>query len=73
MVIKPNQENIVKNINSLECYDALSKHHNSYLLDVRTKAEWDYIGVPDLSKINKTTICLLSKNLFNNTIIEIKN
>ena len=58
MVIKPNQEIIVKNLNSLECYDALSKHHNAHLLDVRTKAEWDYIGVPDLSQINKTTICI---------------
>ena len=58
MVIKPNQENIVKNINSLECYDALAKLHNAHLLDVRTKAAWDYIGVPDLSQINKKTICV---------------
>ena len=43
-------------VSSIECFNTLSKIHNSYLIDVRTKPEWEFIGVPDLSSLNKKTI-----------------
>ena len=46
----------VKNITSVECFNKLSEISNSYLIDVRTKPEWEFIGVPDLSSLNKKTI-----------------
>ena len=58
MVIKPSQERSVINSSSLECYDALAKHQNAYLIDVRTKAEWEFIGLPDLSTLHKKIICI---------------
>ena len=44
------------NINSLECYSKLSETLNSYLIDVRTKPEWEFIGVPNLFSINKKVL-----------------
>ena len=48
-----NQDLNVKNITSVECFNKLSEISNSYLIDVRTEPEWEFIGVPDLSSINK--------------------
>ena len=46
----------VQHRNSIECYEQLSEISNSYLIDVRTKPEWMFVGVPDLSYLNKETI-----------------
>ena len=46
----------IKNITSVECFSYLSKISNSFLIDVRTKPEWEFIGIPDLSSLNKNTI-----------------
>ena len=43
-------------LTSSECFDQLSKISNSYLIDVRTTPEWEFVGVPDLSSINKNVI-----------------
>ena len=51
-----NKDLKVQNITSVECYNKLSEISNSYLIDVRTKPEWELIGVPDLSSLNKKTI-----------------
>jgi len=48
----------VQNITSTECFNKLSEISNAYLIDVRTKPEWEYIGVPDLSSLNKKIICI---------------
>ncbi len=40
---------------ALHCYDAL-KASDAVLVDVRTKAEWAFVGVPDLSQIGDTPI-----------------
>ena len=70
----------VQNITSVECFNQLSEISNSYLIDVRTKPEWEFIGIPNLSSINKKTI-LISwhvypdmkiNSLFENQIIESK-
>ena len=46
----------VKNITSFKCFKNLSEISNSYLIDVRTKPEWEFVGIPDLSSLNKKTI-----------------
>jgi|TARA_B100002003_G_C13954373_1_gene462575 rhodanese-related sulfurtransferase len=51
-----NKDLKVQNITSVECYNKLSEISISYLIDVRTKPEWELIGVPDLSSLNKKTI-----------------
>jgi len=53
------QDNIdsdIRSINSTECFDKLSKNSKSYLIDVRTKPEWEFVGVPDLSNTNNSTL-----------------
>ncbi len=46
----------IKNITSVECFNYLSEISNSFLIDVRTQPEWEFIGIPDLSSLNKNTI-----------------
>ena len=56
MEIKLNNKDNIKNISSRECFEKLSTEVHSQLIDVRTKPEWIYVGVPDLSSINKKVI-----------------
>ena len=46
----------LENITSVDCFDRLSKISNSFLIDVRTKPEWNFVGVPDLFSINKNAL-----------------
>ena len=41
------------NISALQAFDILCKQELSHLVDVRTFAEWNFVGVPDLNKIKK--------------------
>jgi len=41
-----------------DAYSMLEKDKSTVLVDVRTKAEWSYVGAPDLSAIDKETIFL---------------
>lgn len=68
----------VHTVTSVECFNQLSKISNSYLIDVRTKPEWELIGIPNLFSINKKTT-LISWNeypqmkinsFFENQVIE---
>ena len=56
MEIKLSKKDNIKNISSRGCFEKLSIEVNSQLIDVRTKPEWIYVGVPDLSSINKKVI-----------------
>ena len=56
MEIKLSKKDNIKNISSQKCFEKLSTEINSQLIDVRTKPEWTYVGVPDLSSINKNVI-----------------
>ena len=40
-------------IDPKESWDLLKSNENSYLIDCRTKAEWQFVGVPDLESINR--------------------
>jgi len=46
------------NVDSSDAYAALKADADAVLVDVRTSAEWSYVGVPDLSKIGKRVIPL---------------
>ena len=39
-----------------DCYEILATENASVLVDVRTKVEWTYVGVPDLSELGKSPI-----------------
>ncbi len=43
-------------VTSREAWEALSRDPEAVLVDVRTDAEWAYVGLPDLSTIEKTPI-----------------
>ncbi|CTQ54661.1 molybdopterin biosynthesis protein MoeB [Roseibium album] len=40
-------------ITALEAFNALSNQQDAVLVDVRTQAEWAFVGVPDLRSIGK--------------------
>jgi len=46
------------NVNPSEAYAALQADPDAVLVDVRTSAEWSYVGLPDLSDIGKHVIPL---------------
>ena len=41
-----------------EAYDLLKRDDDAVLVDVRTRAEWSYVGVPDLSDIGRDVVTL---------------
>ena len=47
-----------KNISSPEAWAMLESEPETQLVDVRTMVEWAYVGVPDLSSLNKEVITI---------------
>jgi rhodanese-related sulfurtransferase len=43
-------------VSATEAWKALAQSSNATLIDVRSKAEWIYVGVPVLSSVGKKTI-----------------
>ena len=41
-----------------QAYDALRDNSNAVLIDVRTSAEWTYVGLPDLNTLGKYVVCV---------------
>ena len=39
-----------------EAYQLLESQPEAILVDVRTKAEWSYVGVPDLSDVGRSVV-----------------
>ncbi len=48
-------DTVVREMLPQETYEAL-KQQNTVLVDVRTKAEWSYVGIPDLDALGKEVI-----------------
>ena len=40
-------------VTPLEAWDMLAKDDGAILVDVRTNAEWAFVGLPDMSSLNK--------------------
>ena len=66
--IKPSQIKSVRTVDSLNCFNALKTDKKSHLIDVRTKSEWEFVGVPDLSIIGKNIFCISWRNYPSMTI-----
>ena len=43
-------------VGAAEAWEALQRQGAAQLIDVRTDAEWNYVGVPDLSSLNRSTL-----------------
>ncbi len=43
-------------VSSKEAWEVLSREPEAVLVDVRTDAEWAFVGLPDLSKLEKSPI-----------------
>jgi len=44
---------MVENVPPAQAWEALRTNPNAQLVDVRTDAEWTFVGVPDLSSLGK--------------------
>ena len=43
-------------VTSREAFDALAEQTDAVLVDVRTQAEWSFVGVPDLRPLGKEAV-----------------
>ncbi|MEO3938913.1 rhodanese-like domain-containing protein [Dermatophilaceae bacterium Soc4.6] len=41
-----------------DAYDALESDEHAVLVDVRTRAEWQFVGVPDLSGLGRPVVTI---------------
>ncbi len=48
-----NVEGYAGDISPIEAWKILETHENSIMIDVRTSAEWNYVGMVDLSGLGK--------------------
>lgn len=46
----------IKGLTSSRAWELLAQDTSAHLVDVRTEYEWDAVGVPDLSSINKEVV-----------------
>lgn len=45
-------------LTSVEAWKFLEEDPEAVVVDVRTVAEWVYVGLPDLSKLGRTVVCV---------------
>lgn len=48
----------VDNVPVLEAWQRLERDPKAQLVDVRTKAEWNFVGVPDLAPIGRSALLI---------------
>jgi rhodanese-related sulfurtransferase len=49
---------MVENVSPGKTWEALKSEPNAQLVDVRTDAEWNFVGVPDLASAGKQAVLL---------------
>jgi len=54
-----NGDRAVDNVDVEATWQGLASRPGSQLIDVRTRAEWTYVGIPDLGPIGKRAAILL--------------
>jgi len=47
---------MVENVPPRQVWEALRKDPKAQLVDVRTEAEWNFVGLPDLSSVGKQVV-----------------
>ena len=45
-------------ISAADAWECLKSDPRAQLIDVRTMAEWNFVGVPDLSALGRQTLCI---------------
>ncbi|MEP3347182.1 MAG: rhodanese-like domain-containing protein [Litoreibacter sp.] len=53
-----NSSSAVKDLLPAQAWDLLKSNPTSVLIDVRTKAEWSFVGKPDLSSLTRSVITI---------------
>ena len=48
----------IPEVSAEDAYALLASHAKALLVDVRTKPEWQFVGVPDLSGLSKSVLLL---------------
>jgi rhodanese-related sulfurtransferase len=54
----PSSLDYAGDISATEAWDRLKSDPSAQLLDVRTRAEWNFVGLPDLSSIGRRVHCV---------------
>src|SRR5438445_6003224 len=54
----PSSLNYAGDITAQEAWQKLSEDAGTQLLDVRTMAEWNFVGLPDLSSVGRQVHCI---------------
>ncbi len=54
--------NYAGDISPKQAFEILTQEPGAVLVDVRTRAEWAFVGVPDLANVGKKTILLSWQN-----------
>jgi rhodanese-related sulfurtransferase len=49
---------MIKNVAPTQTWEALQADADAQLVDVRTDAEWNFVGVPDLNAAGKQTVLI---------------
>lgn len=49
---------MVQNVSAAEAWRVLTEDRRAQLVDVRTEAEWQFVGLPDLSAIGKEPLLI---------------
>ena len=52
------QADYAGDVGPLEAWEILRDDPGAQLIDVRTDAEWRYVGLPDLSSLGRATLCV---------------
>ena len=52
------RESRTGDVSPSEAFESLRQQSNAQLVDVRSRAEWSFVGVPDLSPIGKNAILI---------------
>ena len=48
------EQNYAGDLSSWQAWDRLTDDPDAVLIDVRSEAEWEFVGRPDLSRLDKT-------------------
>ena len=48
----------IGSVNPSEAWDRLERTDDAVLVDVRTRAEWSFVGGPDLTGLDKAPVCV---------------
>ena len=53
---------MIEDVASKRAWQALAGNPDAQLVDVRTDAEWMYVGLPDLAEVDKQTLLIAWQN-----------